>query len=383
LTPGGIFTAARWLQTPPSEEIRLLVLAIEALGNRGIDASEAVIMLRSYANAVLLVSPDGFSSSDLGHVEEFARTERFDFVAAPALDPAATNRFNVLPDEQYSQLAAVLLEAADPESAVVSHDFQIAAPTDDQPFFGHFFKWSQASSVLDTLGRTWQPFGGAGYFVLIALLVISTVAALVLIAAPLLIRRKRPVGVPVSLRWWTVGYFGLLGVGFMFVEIPLIQQYILLVGRPAVAFTVVLSAILVGSGVGSAWSPRIPWRAAGAALTVGALAFPFLVRWITPPALPAPTAVRITVAAVMIFPLGFLMGVMFPRGLARVEETDPDLVPWAWAINGTVSVISAVAAAILALSFGFAVVIRIGAMAYGVAAFFARSNGAPVILRRG
>ena len=74
-------------------------------------------------------------------------------------------------------------------------------------------------------------------------------------------------------------------------------------------------------------------------------------------------------------------GVRFSR--KQQEELGYWTVPWAWAINGTVSVISAVAAALLALSFGFAVVIRIGAMAYGVAAFFARSNGAPVILRRG
>jgi hypothetical protein len=169
----------------------------------------------------------------------------------------------------------------------------------------------------------------------------------------------------------------------MFVEIPLIQQYILLVGRPTAAFTVVLSAILVGSGVGSAWSPRIPWRSGAVILTVGALAYPLLVRWITPWVLPAPTAVRIAVAAIMIFPLGFLMGIMFPRGLAYVEETDPDLVPWAWAINGTVSVISAAAAAILALSFGFAVVVRAGAAAYGIAALLAHSDTAPLIPRRG
>jgi hypothetical protein len=371
LAPDGIFTAIRWVQTPPSEEIRLLAIAAEALRNRGIDAGETVLMLRSYSNAVLLVAPDGFSSADLDLVEEFSRKERFDVVAAPNLDPATSNRFNVVPDERYSQLAAALLETADPERVYRSHEFQISAPTDDHPFFGHFFKWSQASTVLETLGRSWQPFGGAGYFVLIALLVISTGAALILIAAPLVIRRAGRMRAAASVRWWTVGYFGLLGVAFMFIEIPLIQQYILLVGRPTAAFTVVLSTVLVGSGVGSAWSPRIPWRPGAVVLTAAALVYPFAVGWITPLALPAATPVRIMVAALMLFPLGFLMGIMFPRGLTHIEKIDPDLVPWAWAINGTVSVISAIVAALLALSFGFSVVVQVGAIAYGLAAFLA------------
>lgn len=377
LAPGGIVAAARWVQIPPSEEIRLFAVAVEAVRNRGGEASRAVIMLRSYSNAVLLARPDGFSPIDLETVEEFARTERFDIVAAPFLDP--TNRFNVLPDEQYSQLATALLATGDLDVVYRSHEFEIAAPTDDHPFFGHFFKWSQASTVLDTLGRTWQPFGGAGYFVLVALLVISTVAALILIAAPLVIRRREKMPAPTSLRWWAVGYFGLLGVAFLFIEIPLLQQYILLLGRPTTAFAVVLFAILVASGLGSAWSRRIRWRPGAVALTAAAFAYPFLVRWFTPLVLPAPIAVRIVVGAAMLFPLGFLMGIMFPWGLAHLERRAPHLVPWAWAINGTVSVVSAAAAAILTLGFGFTVVVWVGAAAYGVAALLARS----VIPRRG
>ncbi len=378
LAPGGIFTAARWAQLPPSEETRLLAIAVEALNNRGNDAPPAAIMLRSYAGAVLLVRPDGFSPSDVEQVDQFAQAERFDIVAAPFLD--STNRFNVLPDEQYSHLAAALLTTKDVETVYRTHEFDIAAPTDDRPFFGHFFTWSQASTVLDTLGRTWQPFGGAGYFVLLALLVISTLAALVLIAAPLVIRKSNGSRTPGSLRWWTVSYFGMLGIAFLFVEIPLIQQYILLLGRPTAAFAIVLFAILVASGAGSALSRRIPWRPGAVALTALALAYPFLIRGLTPWVLPAPTAVRIVAGAAMIFPLGFLMGIMFPWGLAHLERRASHLVPWAWAINGTVSVMSAAAAAILALAFGFSLVVQIGAAAYGLAALLSRPIR-PVTLR--
>lgn len=372
LAPGGIFTATRWVQTPPSEETRLLATAVEALHRIGVDPSDTVVMLRGYSTAVLLVQPDGFSEVELDRIAAFAEDERFDFVAAPGLDPATTNRFNVVPDEPYSRLASDLLAAPDPAPIYRSHDFEIAAPSDDRPFFGHYFKWSQAATVRASLGRTWQPFGGAGYFVLLALLGMSTVAALVLIVAPLFVRRKTKAEIPPRLRWWAIGYFGLLGIAFLFIEIPLIQQYILLIGHPATAFAVVVFAILAASGLGSAWSRRIAWRPVAIALAATVAAYPFLVRWLTPVVLPAPALLRMVVAAMMVAPLGFLMGIMFPKGLAHLEDRAPELVPWAWGINGTVSVISAVAAAILALNFGFSFVVQMGAVAYGGAALLAR-----------
>ena len=122
----GLFTATRWVQNPPSEETRLLALAVEALHRRAIDPAGAVVMLRSYANAVLVVAPDGLTTSDVTLIEQFAETERFDVVAAPGLDPATTNLFNVLPDEQYSALAAALIESPDLEPVYNGHDFQIS-----------------------------------------------------------------------------------------------------------------------------------------------------------------------------------------------------------------------------------------------------------------
>jgi hypothetical protein len=156
----------------------------------------------------------------------------------------------------------------------------------------------------------------------------------------------------------------MLGAAFLLVEIPLIQRYILLLGRPAVAFAVVLFAVLTASGVGSMLSPRLGWRAAAIALVGLALSTPFVVRWITPILLPAPLGVRVAVGVGVLAPLGLLMGVMFPKGLALLHSRHPALVPWAWAINGTVSVVASAGAALLALSIGFTAVLVVGAACY-------------------
>ena len=204
-----------------------------------------------------------------------------------------------------------------------------------------------------------------------AFLMLATLSAVVLIVAPLLMRRRaaKPVSAAApSIQWWTVGYFGALGLAFLLVEIPLIQLYILLVGDATTAFAVVLFAVLLASGVGSMMSPRVPWRAGAWLLVVLAVVYPFLVRWLTDLVLPAPLLARVTIGAVAIAPLGFFMGIMFPSGIAHLEHRAPQLVPWAWGINGTISVISAVVAALLALAFGFTVVLLTGAVGYGLAA---------------
>ena len=167
---------------------------------------------------------------------------------------------------------------------------------------------------------------------------------------------------------WTLAYFGLLGIAFLCVEIPLIQYFILLAGRPTIAFAVVLFALLIASGVGSLASRHVPWLSGAITLTILIALYPALIRALTDAILLAPVEVRVIAGALALFPLGFLMGTMFPKGIADLEERAPALIPWAWGINGATSVISAIGSALLALTFGFAFVVACGAACYGVCA---------------
>ena len=374
LAPDGILTALRWLQTPPSEETRLVALAAEAARRAGADPERAVVALRGYATALVMLKPDGFDAAEIEHVRRFADDRRFDLIAAPGLASDDTNRYNRLPEDQYHPLAVAVLAADDPSPIYDESDFDIAPPSDDHPFFGHFFRWSQTGDVLDSIGRTWQPFGGAGFFVLVVLLAFAVLGGSLLIVAPLALRRTWRSSAPPWTRWWTVVYFGSLGIAFLFVEIPLAQRYILLIGRPTTALATVVCAVLVFSGIGSLMSARLPWRPAAGLLTATALVMPFVIGPVTAALLPAPAGVRVVLGIVVLAPLGFLMGVMFPKGLARLEREAPELVPWAWGINGVASVISAVASALLALSFGFRFVVVTGAVFYGLATVAIRTG---------
>jgi len=127
----------------------------------------------------------------------------------------------------------------------------------------------------------------------------------------------------------------------------------------------VLFALLLFSGLGSWWSARLPQRVALAALIVVVLAYPLLLPRLFDLFLGGALGLRLAVAVAALAPLGFLLGVPLPRGVAWLEGRAPALIPWAWGVNGAASVVASVGAALLALSFGFSWVLIAGALCYG------------------
>ena len=375
LKPDGVFQATRWLQSPPSEETRLFGLAVAALERRQVDPTTALVYYRGYNTATILIRPDGFAAAELGEIREWLAQRAFDLVYAPDVQRDEVNRYSVLQAPDYYEAALGLLSAPDRDAWFDTFAFDVRPPTDDHPFFGHFFKWRQAAQILQEVGQTWQPFGGAGYFVLLAVLSLAAVAAAVIILLPLAAGRltgrlaARGDSLEPSKRrgvlMLALAYFAFIGLGYLLVEIPLIQRFILFLGQPVYGLTVVLFSLLFFSGLGSLASARLPLRGALGTLIVVVLAYPWLLPHLFDLFLGSALGMRLVVAAVALAPLGFLLGVPFPRGIAWLERRAPDLIPWAWGVNGAASVIASVGAALLALSFGFSWVLLAGALCYG------------------
>jgi len=378
LNDGGLFVVTRWLQSPPTEPLRLFALAVTAAERARLDPARSIIALRGYNTATVLVKRGIWTYEELAAVREFATARKFDLVAAPGLRPDEANRYNVLGDDVFYRTFNELLTSTDRRRFYAAYPFDVTPPTDDRPFFGHYFKWEQAGQVWAQLGKTWQPFGGAGYFVLIVLLVFAIVSASVLIVLPLAVRgvwrvERRARGeerTSLHAPRFTLNalaYFALLGLGFLFIEIPLVQRLILFVGKPVYALAFVLFGLLLFSGLGSVISRRAPWRGTLAILMMVALAYPMLLPRLFQLALGWPAAARFAVGVMSLAPLGVLMGIPFPKGIAWLGRSSPDLIPWAWGVNGAVSVVASVLAALVALSVGFTVVLVTGAICYGAA----------------
>ena len=367
LSPDGILIISRWLQSPPNESLRLIATLRDALTRSGIrHPEETLLAYRGIQTFTVLVKPTGWVGEELKAARDFLESRRFDLVWAPDIQTGEVNLYNRLPEPAYYRHVKSLLVTSNPKEIYVDYTYDISPPDDDHPFFFHFFTWEQTPEILSTLGMTWQPFGGSGYFILLALLALVVFLSVVLILVPLIVNRRGSTTQTEKRGKGILMYFGLLGLGFLFLEIPLIQRWILLLGQPTYAFTVVVVALLFFSGLGS-MSVQKDWLNSRFALgilvivTVGyTLAVPHLVSFL----LPWPLWARFLGAFCGLAPLGFLMGLPFPLGLAWLKKHSPNLIPWAWAINGCASVIASVLAAIFALSYGYTLVMLLGVTAY-------------------
>lgn len=370
LTDDGILVIHRWLQLPPTEETRAGVLAIAAIEDATVigppSSVKHLLALRSFSTMLILAKRTPFTASEIERARAFATTQQFDWVAAPNLDVRETNRYHFLPHNDYYAAFQSLLDVARRASFLASDAYDLTPPTDDRPFFFHFFKWEQTPQVLRLLGKTWQPFGGSGYLILFVLLALSVLVSVALILAPLVTLRANFVAHVARMPRELI-YFAALGIGFLFVEVPLIQRFILFLDHPVYAFATVVCALLLASGVGSALSARVSLRGALVALIVAIVIYPQFLPLVFQLTLGFAFEWRVIIALVLLAPLGFLMGIPFPKGIARLNANAPSLVPLAWGINGCTSVISSILGTIGALTFGFGVVMLAGAVAYGVA----------------
>jgi hypothetical protein len=164
----------------------------------------------------------------------------------------------------------------------------------------------------------------------------------------------------------------------MFVEIAFIQKFLLLLAHPLYAVAVVLCSFLVFAGIGSRLAGRLVARArrsprrqvavAAAAIAIVAIAYLVALPPLFRQLMSLPDALRIVVSIALIAPLALPMGMPFPLGLARIGAADAALTPWAWGVNGCASVVAAIVATLLAVHFGFTVVVLLAVLLYALAA---------------
>lgn len=363
--PGGLLAVHRWLQTPPSESVRILSLALTALERMGVeDPAGHIIALRSLYTGLLLVARDEFTSEQIQIVKDFSRDRRFDSIYYPGITRDEVNRYSILEEPSYYEAYTALLNAEDRAGFYARYPFDITPTSDDRPFFFHYFRWSQTREVIQALGKTWQPFGGSGYLVLLALLLLALFGSSIMILLPLAFLKKRG---EIRQGRRLFPYFLLLGIAYLFVEIPLLQRFILFLSHPVYAFATVLFSLLTFSGLGSLASSKLSLRKAMAVLIVilacYPLLLPFLFRWL----LGEDLVIRVVSSVIMLAPLGFLMGIPFPAGIRLTAKIAPGLVPWAWAVNGCASVLSSILAVMIAISQGFSRVLIAGGLAYALA----------------
>jgi hypothetical protein len=356
LTPDGILTMSRWYyEAQPAETLRLTALATSSLIDMGVaDPRRHIMIIRKqdsseigqYSVATILVSKRPFEDAEIDRIEQISKQMEF----SPVLTPRFAER------REFEAIAT----RGQYEELIRSYPLNIAAPTDDTPFFFHMLR---AGDLLKA--STYQ---GMNELNLKAVKVLGTLLGIVsglsavAIVAPLALRRRvrQAHSMPLMI------YFGAIGLAFMMVEIGQLERLIVFLGHPIYGLTVVLFVLLLASSLGSLYSHRLSgwfWL-----LPVTLTAFIVVSPFITGELIAASTPVRIAVSAIMLFPSGFFMGMAFPLGIKKAQYTHEGApTAWYWGINGAFSVISSVLAVAVAVFWGVTITLLVGLGAYMIA----------------
>jgi SAM-dependent methyltransferase len=178
----------------------------------------------------------------------------------------------------------------------------------------------------------------------------------------------KPRAAPVGPYAASVVYFASLGLGFITVELALLQNLTLLLGHPIFTLSLLLFSLLSSGGIGSALSRGVRVRTACLAAAGLGMLYAFVLPVVVPMLLPLAFWVRVLVAIGVIAPLGLVMGMPFPRGLMKAGQGSLAAAPFYWGLNGILSVVGSVGTVVIALTLGFKAAMIAGAACYVIAA---------------
>lgn len=354
LTDRGAVTITRWHTGAHGETARLLLLGEAALQQRGVAAADA----RKYMFYA-------FSSKSGVGTMILKRTPLTPDEEARLRATCTAQGFNVAVSPTGGMDASMIayLDAGPDSALVASAEEELSPPTDDHPFFFYFKKGRQ---LFDHTTKMNDP----GLWIKISVGSVLLLA-LAFIVAPLVVhwRRRAPVGAKHPVQILT--YFGLVGFAFMVVEIALLQRFTLFLGHPSYSLLVILFSLLLSTAGGSYLSSRFALDklsrvmfVSGVLLAVLATIAGFVYPALLTALIGLSLTVRILLTVVLVAPSGVLMGAMIPSVIRRLADTNAQLVPWGWGINGATSVLGTVIATVIAIYFGFTATFVVGGAMY-------------------
>jgi hypothetical protein len=365
LTKNGLFTVSRWYNPGDvNESGRMVALALATMMDAGAaEPRRHVYVARAERIATLVLSKSPFTVEQLTLLRR--ETERLGF--GRLIDPDEP------PESEVLRAMVVAKDLVELNNAVATAHLDLTVPTDNRPFFFNQLRFEDTPRMIAEIvrGHGIQPGVMRGNLLasiaLVLILVIALAAVVLTILLPL---RSALPSAPGRLIVHGTLYFALIGLGFMFAEIALLQFFSVFLGHPTYAMSVCLFSLILSTGLGSLTSGRIVLNSNRRfilwSLIIGIYLFAaqaLLVQLFaatTAEALP----IRIAICLAVVLPAGFLMGFAFPTGMSLVERIDRGPAPWFWGINGATGVLASVLAVMIGMTFGINITMLFSALCY-------------------
>lgn len=372
LNPRGVLSVSRWYQKDmPAEAYRLTALAMQALRDRGVTDPQKHILLATQlrekdpdwmvdgdippgiGTSTILVSNEPFSPEDLVRFDKITSEMGFE----RTFSPIGTE----------DKVLAKMAKAEDLDAYARTYPLDISPPHDDRPFFFYLFRLGDLASWQQEQGMN-DP-NRLAMLTLALLLGVVLVLTSVCILLPLWLKGRRDAlkgSMPLVI------FFACLGFGFMTLEIAQMQRLNIFLGHPTYGLSVVLFSLLLSSGLGSFTTNKLSLQD-GVKRLMGLLVVLAFVGIMTPILTRSleftPLPMHIVISVLLLFPMGFFLGMAFPIGMKAAQERSEELAPWFWGINGATSVCASVFAIIVAINFGVSATFWTGVTFYVIALF--------------
>jgi len=388
LTPGGLLSFSRWYDRKnPGEIYRLVSLASQSLRNAGVENPSAHLMIARVLDedddplapggvGTLILSRQPFDDAEIDRFEIACKQMGFDLI----LSPRTTSGQGT----SYDPIIQQLVSGADLDDLYESYPLVLEPPTDDRPFFFNMLKLSSLFES-DPVSEAQTAANYEAVHLLCTLALIVFLMAGVCIVVPLAMTRDR---VPLRSTIPDLVYFLGIGFGFMLIEVAQMQRFVVFLGHPTRSLSVVLSTLLLGTGVGSLFTAWRSGRKEPRYVFLGLLLLNLALFGVATPLITArycgySLTVRIGIVILIMITMGFTMGMAFPVGFARSLRRHAGITPLLWGVNGAGSIAGSVLSVLLALTVGISVAYWVGVACYAMATLACYLMNRPVGSERG
>jgi hypothetical protein len=368
LTDNGVFTVSRWYSPSDLNEAgRMVALAMAAMIDRQVtDPRQHVFVATAPGGrggiATLVLSRSPFPSEQLQLLRDTTERLGFKVMMAPDMEP----------ESDVLRMMAAANDIASLNRASSTTLLDLSVPTDNRPFFFNQMRFRDIPHYLGMWARGDIVRGvvGGNLTASVALVLILSIALVAVVCTIVLPLRKAVESAPRRLTVLGTIYFSLIGMGFMFAEISLLQFFGVFLGHPIYAMGVCLFSLILSSGLGSLASGTLRLDSVGRLALWGAIVGGYLLAaqgglsHLLGATTAQPLHIRILVSLAVVMPVGFLMGFAFPTGMSLVERVDNSPTPWFWGINGATGVLASVLAVMVSMALGINVTMLIAGLCY-------------------
>jgi len=360
LKPGGMAFLTTWIDYPFKKAIRLANTINAAFRQHGIHSpAQHIAIIKSWGTYSFLISKSPLDNTRMTSMRSFCDSLGFETISFTG------SRIDWSSDSVSNDQLLRAIFSGQSDQLTDRYTFRINPATDQRPFFHQFLKWDSIEMLGENYDLASLPFFEIGYLVVWITLIQILVIALVLIVLPMYTAKDKKNGSS----GWILIYFGCIGIGYMFIEIFLLQKSVLYFGNPVYAAAASISVLLLFAGLGSYVSEYKN-------IHIGQLKYIFvaiaclivlMVFWfddLLKSTIHLGLFYKVLIFCMVLIPMAFLMGFPFPVAIRHLSKIRKHSIPWAWAINGFFSVISTVCATILAVELGFNWVLLLAGLTY-------------------